>query len=1148
MTVNVGGSTFYGSTSGSSVQVIAGTGGGNYTLRCAVTDSCGTPQTCNADSASVSITTGVTPSVTATADPGTTVCAGTTVTFTAHPTNGGSPTYDWYYNDESEDFDPIAHGVTYGPVSVANNDKIHVKMHATGCASPNWAVSDTINMTVEAATAGGTASYSGGNVCFGASVEIDLSGQNGSIQWQFATGTGVSWANVGGATASSLITNVFSGTNNFRAILTGTTCPQATSTVAQVYLNPRPTAFITGPAPVCAGTTNDYSATGGVDPSDTYTWAITSSDSSASLDTSSGPTVAVSSVTATNYQLILTATGTNTCVRVVTNAAVAVNSVVPAVAPLSENFGTLNGVYPFDGWTATTGDGTIFWSNTTSTASSGYAGASGGAHVTITQNASTNAYLISPTVDMTGLTASTVSMGVRKSGTFTNSVLVDVSTDGGTTFTEGVAAITKVNALADSNYHLLSLDLSSVADNQAQVVVRWHLADPAGVAYNAGGTLGMDDVKLTGTSASAAISPAGPITSCAPVALSATRGISYLWSPNGETAQSIIATNTGSYSVAITYANGCPAAAAPVSVTVGGSAPSCSISGADGPFCPNTAGHTYSSDTTGPTLAYSWSIDGNGSIVGSTTDSSVSVTAGSMCSSNFTLHLQVVDTSICTTSTCEKADESVADSTGPVLSGCPSDASYSCISAVPAAATVTASDNCDGVITPSFSEHQSNPGSSCNNTITRIWAVGDGCGNSNTCTQIITVNDTTVPTVTCPADITVNAPDATVVTYTTPSGSDNCTGSPSVNCVPASGSSFNIGHTLVTCTALDACGNSGTCTFNVIINQTCNPTINGLSNTNIDTCQEVLVVTWPVPTTTTHCGALPNSALAVACTPKSGSKFNPGATPVTCITKADSLKRIGTNTFTVTVNSTLQPPTIDQADVVSNTCMETLKCTYAPVMTTYCGVLGKLVCAPKSGTVFLPGVTPVTCVATDKMKPTALVTTNVFNVTVNSTLQPPTIDQADVVTNTCQETAKVAYAPVMTTYCNLLGKLVCAPKSGTVFLPGTSQVTCVATDKMKPTPLITTNVFNVTVNSTLLPPTINNATDITTNTCAAVVKVAYTPTATGYCGTTAKVVCSPLSKSVFSVGTHPVTCVATDGLKPVPLVTTNTFNVTVSCP
>src|SRR5262249_31740827 len=52
----------------------------------------------------------------------------------------------------------------------------------------------------------------------------------------------------------------------------------------------------------------------------------------------------------------------------------------------------------------------------------------------------------------------------------------------------------------------------------------------------------------------------------------------------------------------------------------------------------------------------------------------------------------------------------VYDTSPPLLSGCPSNLTVDCITNVPAAAMVTAVDNCDGVVSVSFSETQSDPG------------------------------------------------------------------------------------------------------------------------------------------------------------------------------------------------------------------------------------------------------------------------------------------------------------------------------------------------------------------------------------------------------------------------------------------------------
>jgi hypothetical protein len=81
----------------------------------------------------------------------------------------------------------------------------------------------------------------------------------------------------------------------------------------------------------------------------------------------------------------------------------------------------------------------------------------------------------------------------------------------------------------------------------------------------------------------------------------------------------------------------------------------------------------------------------------------------------------------------------------------------------------------------------------------------------------VTVVDTTPPTVSCPGNITADAtsPAGAVVTYVA-GAADPC-GIASFNCAPPSGSTFPIGLTAVTCTAVDAAGNSNACTFSITV-------------------------------------------------------------------------------------------------------------------------------------------------------------------------------------------------------------------------------------------------------------------------------------------------------------------------------------------
>ena len=73
-----------------------------------------------------------------------------------------------------------------------------------------------------------------------------------------------------------------------------------------------------------------------------------------------------------------------------------------------------------------------------------------------------------------------------------------------------------------------------------------------------------------------------------------------------------------------------------------------------------------------------------------------------------------------------------------------------------------------------------------------------------------------------PPDMTVDAtgPADTVVQYPAPTATDNAPGAVSINCSPASGSSFAVGDTTVTCTATDVSGNSATAGFRVTVQNT----------------------------------------------------------------------------------------------------------------------------------------------------------------------------------------------------------------------------------------------------------------------------------------------------------------------------------------
>ncbi len=114
------------------------------------------------------------------------------------------------------------------------------------------------------------------------------------------------------------------------------------------------------------------------------------------------------------------------------------------------------------------------------------------------------------------------------------------------------------------------------------------------------------------------------------------------------------------------------------------------------------------------------------------------------------------------------------------------------------------------------------------------------------------------PTITCPADI-VKSTDpglcSAVVNFVV-TATDDC-GTPSVVCVPPSGSTFAKGTTTVNCTATDSIGQTSMCSFTVTVNDTEPPVISGQSvdKTSLWPPNHKMVDILVSYTATDNCGA-----------------------------------------------------------------------------------------------------------------------------------------------------------------------------------------------------------------------------------------------------------------------------------------------------
>ena len=158
----------------------------------------------------------------------------------------------------------------------------------------------------------------------------------------------------------------------------------------------------------------------------------------------------------------------------------------------------------------------------------------------------------------------------------------------------------------------------------------------------------------------------------------------------------------------------------------------------------------------------------------------------------------------------------VVDAARPVVE-CPASQVVDSCSPAGASATFTprATDNC-GAPTVTCSKVS---GSSFPVGTTPVTCTAqDTAGNTSNCSFDVTVRgDGTPPVLACPtAPVVVNTCATAGATATfSVTATDTCGAAPTVTCSQASGSTFPVGTTPVTCTAQDASGNTSSCAFNV---------------------------------------------------------------------------------------------------------------------------------------------------------------------------------------------------------------------------------------------------------------------------------------------------------------------------------------------
>jgi hypothetical protein len=367
--------------------------------------------------------------------------------------------------------------------------------------------------------------------------------------------------------------------------------------------------------------------------------------------------------------------------------------------------------------------------------------------------------------------------------------------------------------------------------------------------------------------------------------------------------------------------------------------------------------------------------------------------------------------------------------------------------------------------------------------------------------------------------------DGAIVTYSA-SASDLVTAYVEPSCLPASGSLFPVGSTLVTCSATDDAGNLARSSFTVSVGSlpdTSAPTIAAHADVTTEATGPAGATVGYTPPTATD---VADGSVAVSCLPAPGALFPLGSTTVSCSAQ-DSAGNSTTLSFSVIVRDTTPPTIAAHADVTAEASGSS-GATVAYVSPTAADNLDGPVpvsCLPVSGSLFALGSTTVTCSANDSAGNTA---SSSFAVLVRDTTSPTIAAHADLTAEaTGPSGANVAYSqPAATDAVDGSVPVSCLPASGSLFPIGSTQVTCGAHDAAGN---VSGSSFTVHVRVST-PPTIAAHADLSAEaTSGAGATVTYSaPTATDAVDGSVPVSCLPASGSVFTLGSTTVSCSVTD--------------------
>jgi len=592
-------------SNGATTQSITVNASGSYSVT--MTDANG----CSATSSATNVTVNPLPQAQITAS-STTICAFGTVTLTASP----ATSYLW------------SNGATTQSITVSAAGTYSVTASGGSCSK----TSETVTIVEETTTV--SISGSDNQLCPGESVTVTstVNGTAASYQWY-----GFAGQELPGETGASLTITPQVGMGYYTLrVTTPAGCVVQSNTFVYTVTEPEATITANGPTTFCEGSSVDLSAPD--QPGYSWLWSTGATSRTINVAASGSYSVTVTNANGcskTSAPVVVTVNA-NPATPVITASGPTTfcqGGSVTLTASAADNYLWSNGAT-----TQSISVNASGWYSVTVTNASGCSVTSSPTEVVVNANPATPIITASgPTTFCQGgsvtLTAPAAASYLWSNGATTQSISVSASGSFSVTVTSAAGCSATSAPSAVTVHPLPAATITASGPTTFCQGGSVTLTAPAGLTYlwsngassqsivaNASGSYSVTVTNGNGCSATSApvtvtvnpqpaipvVSASGPTTFCngGSVTLTAPAGFTYLWS-NGATAQSVIVSTSGSYSVTVTNGSGCSSTSAPTSVTV---TPSTAITQQpQSVTIPKNTSHTLTVVATGTgTLTYQW--------------------------------------------------------------------------------------------------------------------------------------------------------------------------------------------------------------------------------------------------------------------------------------------------------------------------------------------------------------------------------------------------------------------------------------------------------------------------------------------------------------------------------------------------------------